>query len=103
VKLLEVSGFEAAEQYITKQNPREQELYLVLERARLRLQDMPLSEVKELADSADRLAILRDLRAQVDETLGGAARLAQRPSRPSGLRPRLKGGPKGRVRAVGHA
>src|SRR5882724_7938511 len=39
VKLLEVSGFDAADEYIAKQNPREQELYLILERARTRLHD----------------------------------------------------------------
>jgi hypothetical protein len=81
IKLLDVSGFDAADQYITKQNPKEQELYLVLERARTRLQDMPLNEVNELAISADRLDILHALRAQIEQTLEGASRLATRPSR----------------------
>lgn len=81
MKLLEVSGFDAADEYVTKQNPREQELYLVLERARTRLYEMPLTEVEELANSADRLDILRGLQRQIQETLEGAARLAGRPAR----------------------
>ena len=32
VRLLEVNGFDAAEEYIAENNPREQELYLQLER-----------------------------------------------------------------------
>jgi len=81
VKLLEVSGFDAADEYIAKQNPREQELYLVLERARTRLHDMPLTEVAELANSSDRLDILSGLQAQIEKTLDGASRLANRPTR----------------------
>lgn len=80
MKLLEVSGFDAADDYVTKQNPREQELYLVLERARTRLYEMPLTEVEELANSVDRLDILRGLQRQIQETLDGAARLSARPS-----------------------
>jgi hypothetical protein len=78
IKLLDVSGFEAADQYISKQNPKEQELYLVLERARTRLQDMPLNELTELAFSDDRMSILRDLQSQIEKTLEGVTRLAGR-------------------------
>lgn len=81
VKLLEVSGFDAADDYVTKQNPREQELYLVLERARTRLYEMPLTEVEELANSTDRLDILRGLQRQIQDTLDGASRLASKPLR----------------------
>jgi hypothetical protein len=81
VKLLEVSGFAAAEEYIAKQDPREQELYLVLERARTRLHDMPLTEVAELANSSDRLDILHGLQTQIEKTLEGASRLANRQTR----------------------
>ena len=97
VKLLEVAGFDAADEYITKQNPREQELYLVLERARTRLHDMPLSEVAELADSSERMDILRDLQAQIQRTLDGASRLANRPPKTS--RPPRKANPRTRARA----
>jgi hypothetical protein len=82
IKLLDVSGFDAADLYVTKQNPKEQELYLVLERARTRLQDMPLNEVTELAASTDRLDILRALQTQIEQTLDGAARLAKRSKKP---------------------
>lgn len=80
VKLLEVSGFDAADDYIAKQNPREQELYLILERARMRLYDMPLTEIAELANSSQRMDILRDLQEQIQRTLDGASRLANRPA-----------------------
>lgn len=83
INLLEISGFDAADEYITKQNPKEQELYLVLERARKRLQDMPLNELTELAASTDRLGILRALQTQIEQTLEGASRLANPPTRPS--------------------
>ncbi len=82
VKLLEVSGFDAADEFIAKQNPREQELYLVLERARTRLHNMPLTEVAELAESTDRLDILHGLQVQIQKTLDGASRLASVPTRP---------------------
>ena len=98
VKLLEVSGFDVADEYIAKQNPREQELYLVLERARTRLYDMPLTEVAELANSSDRLDILRGLQAQIEKTLDGASRLTNR--RPRALRkPPVRSRARARVRA----
>jgi len=81
VKLLEVSGFDAADEYVAKQNPRQQELYLVLERARTRLYEMPLTEVAELSTSSDRMEILRALQNQIQKTLDGATRLARRPAR----------------------
>lgn len=83
LKLLEVSGFDTADEYIVKQNPREQELYLVLERARTRLYDMPLTEVAELSNSSDRMEILQALQDQIQKTLDGAARLARRSVKPS--------------------
>lgn len=76
VKLLEVSGFDTAHDYVTKQNPREQELYLLLERTRARLHGMPMTEVAELANSPERLEILNELQAQILVTLDGASRLA---------------------------
>jgi hypothetical protein len=101
VKLLEISGFEAADEYVTKQNPREQELYLVLERARIRLHDMPLTEVAELANSSDRLDILRSLQSQIERTLDGASRLANRPRRSTRAlrKPSVRSQVRSRVRA----
>jgi hypothetical protein len=60
-RLLEVEGFDAAEQYLAEHNPREQELYLLLERARLRLKDMSVNEFVQVQNSPERLAILRAL------------------------------------------
>lgn len=100
VKLLEISGFDAADEYVAKQNPREQELYLVLERARTRLYDMPLTEVAELSTSPDRMEILHALQDQIRKTLDGAARLARRPAKPSRSRkPLVQSRPRVRARA----
>jgi hypothetical protein len=77
INLLEVSGFDAADDYISKQNPREQELYLVLERARARLHDMPVTEITELATSPERKAILTELQRQIESTLHSANLLAR--------------------------
>ena len=77
IKLLDISGFDAADDYISKQNPREQPLYLVLERARKRLQDMPVTEITELAASEERMSIIRALQNQIESTLENASRLAR--------------------------
>lgn len=81
VRLLDVDGFAAAEEYIAKKNPREQELYLVLERARARLHDMPVTEITEMANSTERVAILRGLQEQIATTLENAGRLVATPAR----------------------
>jgi hypothetical protein len=97
INLLEVSGFDAADDYISKQNPREQELYLVLERARARLHDMPVTEITELAGSPERKAILSELQHQIEATLDSANLL----SRGSGRRTQStkKSVPRARARA----
>lgn len=79
IRLLDVEGFSAAEEYIAKNNPREQELYLVLERARSRLYGMPVTEITEMANSPERIAILRGLKEQIDATLENAGRLVAAP------------------------
>lgn len=68
-RLLEVEGFDAAEEYLAEHNPREQELYLLLERARSRLKDMSVNEFVQIQTSPERLAILKALQAQVEEVL----------------------------------
>jgi len=68
-RLLEVEGFDAAEEYLAEHNPREQELYLLLERARLRLKDMSVNEFIEVQSSPERLAILNALRTQIEEVI----------------------------------
>src|SRR5262249_32762988 len=101
IKLLEVSGFEVADEYISKQNPREQELYLVLERARNRLHDMQMNEVTEMAGSPERLAILQALQDQIKGPLENATRLASKPRRQP--RPTTKRPTPARTRARSHA
>lgn len=64
-RLLEVIGFDAAEEYLAKQNPEEQELYALIERARSRLESMTVTELVELGDSDERQEILRALQREV--------------------------------------
>ena len=64
-RLLEVIGFDAAEEYLAKQNPEEQELYALIERARNRLESMTVTELVELGDSQERQEILRALQREV--------------------------------------
>lgn len=68
-RLLDVEGFEAAEQLLAEQNPREHELYLTLERARTRLRDMTLADYVEAGSCADRLAVLEGLQADAAAVL----------------------------------
>jgi hypothetical protein len=82
-QLLEVAGFDAAEEYLERSDPREQELYTVLERARGRLQDMSVTELIEMRGSPERLAILKSLRSQVERILGNVTRTAGTPRRPA--------------------
>jgi hypothetical protein len=65
LKLLERDGFDAAEQFVAKADPREQELYATIERVRTRLQQITVAELVELAKSDDRLEIMRDLQSQI--------------------------------------
>jgi hypothetical protein len=97
INLLEVSGFDAADDYISKQNPREQELYLVLERARTRLHDMPVTEITELATSPERRAILVELQRQIESTLTNASLLARGSARRA--KPATKASRRSRVHA----
>ena len=79
-RLLEAAGFDAAEEYLRREHPEEQELYALLVKARARLAAMTVTELFELKDSPDRLAIvagLREAARTVAETAtrmnGGAA------------------------------
>src|SRR5260370_36745769 len=47
-RLLDVVGFEAAEEYLTRNHPEEQELYALVERTRNRLGLMNVTELVEL-------------------------------------------------------
>jgi hypothetical protein len=74
-RLLEVEGFDSAEAYLAKHDPREHELYSALEHARARLDQISLGELSELASSPSRLAILKDLQHTIDQVLESAERL----------------------------
>ena len=76
--LLEVNGFDAAEEYIAENNPREQELYLQLEKTRARLSKMSIADMVEARQSPERLEILKSLQ----ETLGAVLENVDRVSVP---------------------
>lgn len=69
-RLLQVVGFDAAEEYLRREHPEEQELYALLEKTRARLTAMTLTELGELKDSPDRMAIVAALREAVENVLG---------------------------------
>jgi hypothetical protein len=78
IRLLEIDGFDAAEDYLSDQNPREQELYLLLERARARLAGMSITEMVEARQSPERLEVLESLRETLDDVLGNIQRVVVR-------------------------
>src|SRR6202007_379069 len=53
-RLLDVVGFEAADEYLAKQHPEEQEVYALVERTRDRLSLMTVTELIELSGSPER-------------------------------------------------
>jgi len=77
-RLLEVVGFEAAEKCLASENPREQELYSLLEQARLRLESMTVNEMLELRDSAERQQLMGALRDEVAAKLAVASRIQKK-------------------------
>lgn len=80
LKLLEREGFDAAEQFLAKADPREQELYVTLEKTRTRLQHVTVTELVELAKSADRLEIMRELQIQIASVIETAEQFARNAS-----------------------
>jgi hypothetical protein len=64
-KLLEKAGCAAAEEYLTREHPEEQELYGLLERARERLSRMTLNELLELGGSGERLELMKGLQDEI--------------------------------------
>jgi hypothetical protein len=74
-RLLDVVGFEAADEYLAKQHPEEHELYAVMERARSRLQAMTVTELVELGESEDRQRILQALQAEIERITQAAQRV----------------------------
>ena len=74
-RLLDVIGFDAADEYLARQHPEEQELYALLERARTRLSLMTVTELVELAASSERKDILTALQDELSRILEAAQRL----------------------------
>jgi hypothetical protein len=68
-QLLEQVGFDEAEEYLRQQHPEEQELYALLEKARLRLEATTLVELYEIKESPERQLILLNLREGIDAVL----------------------------------
>src|SRR5262249_51361147 len=64
-RLLDVVGFDAADEYLAKQHPEEQELYALLERTRTRLSVMTVAELMELGRSKERQEIIAMLQQEL--------------------------------------
>lgn len=64
-RLLDVVGFDAADEYLAKQNPGEQELYSLIERTRARLSMITVSELVELGRSKERQEIVAMLQKEL--------------------------------------
>jgi hypothetical protein len=74
-RLLDAVGFDAAEEYLAKQHPEQQELYALLERTRGRLADMTVTELMELSGSKERQDILASLQEELSNVLAAVARI----------------------------
>ena len=77
LNLLEKTGFDAAEQFIARAEPREQELYAMVERTRTRLQHVTVAELIELAKSEERLEMMRGLQSQIASVIETAEQFAR--------------------------
>lgn len=85
LRLLEVNGFDAAEELLAKKDPREQELYVVLERARARLRDITVNELVQARDSKERLEILRGLKSELESVIENVERVPRLKSLRDGI------------------
>ena len=76
-RLLDTVGFEAANEYLTRQHPEEQELYSLLERTRSRLALMTVTELLELSSSKERLEILTRLHQELSNVFATVQRVRE--------------------------
>jgi hypothetical protein len=76
-RLLDVVGFEAADEYLAKQHPEEQELYALVERTRNRLSLVTVTELLELSSSKERKDILRALQEELSNVLEAIERMCE--------------------------
>lgn len=74
-RLLDVIGYKAADEYLAKQHPEEQELYALIEKARARLAAMTVTEVVELSTSPERRAIIAALEKELSNVLEAMMRV----------------------------
>lgn len=76
-RLLDAVGFDAADEYLARNHPEEQELYALIERTRGRLALMNVTELVQLAGSDERRGILYGLRDEVSRILEAVQRLSE--------------------------
>lgn len=74
-RLLDVVGFDAADEYLAKQNPGEQELYALIERTRARLSAITVAELVELGRSKERQAIIAMLQKELSGVMDAMERV----------------------------
>lgn len=74
-RLLDIIGFEAADEYLAKQHPEEQELYALVERTRGRLGLVTVAELVEMSVSSERRDILRALQQELSRVLEATERM----------------------------
>jgi hypothetical protein len=74
-RLLDGVGFDAADEYLAKQHPEEQELYAILERTKDRLALMTVTELVELSSSKERQEIVQTLQQELDRVLEAMRRV----------------------------
>lgn len=77
-RLLEASGFKAAEEYLESVSPKEHELYSLMEQARARLSKMTVKELSDMKGSKERIKILEALESEVQRRLREAGRAKAR-------------------------
>jgi len=76
-RLLDVVGFDAADEYLAKQHPEEQELYALIERTRGRLEAMTVTELMELSRSPERKGIFGALKDELARILDAVERVGE--------------------------
>ena len=76
-RLLDLVGFDAADEYLAKQHPEEQELYALIERTRGRLETMTVAELMELSGSPERKAIFGALKEELARILDAVQRVGE--------------------------
>jgi hypothetical protein len=74
-RLLDAVGFSAADEYLAKQHPEEQELYALVERTRTRLELMTVTELLELAGSKEQKIIIQALQQEISRILEAVERV----------------------------